>query len=734
MPAAHLPGNPPIAAGLAAKLQAALAASGPGYFPRTRHLSAGMPKYTNRLILEASPYLLQHAHNPVNWYPWGDEAFADADRLRRPVFLSVGYSTCHWCHVMELESFEDEEIAAFLNQNFVSIKVDREERPDVDDLYMTALVALTGSGGWPMSIFLTPEREPFFAGTYFPPRDREGRPGLLTVLRELRAAYDDDPARVRQSAHALSAAIREEVEMPEPAVERPMPGAEIILATVEFCRHAFDRDQGGLRRAPKFPSSLPIRLLLRVHRRTGDADVLRMATRTLEKMAAGGLYDQIGGGFHRYSTDERWLVPHFEKMLYDQGLLALAYGEAFQVTGRPLFGRVMQETLDYLLRDMSAPEGCFYSASDADSEGEEGRHFVWTVEEIRKVLGAEATRFMRAYGVTPGGNFEGRNILRLQVLDDDEISALAPARAKLLEARGGRVRPHRDEKIIASWNGLAISALAFAGRVLNSQRYTAAAARAAEFVLNTMGRDGRILRSHKDGRSQSQGFLEDQAFVAAGLLDLYEATLARRWLEKAISISENLERHFGDTQGGGWFMTAADAETMIAREKPNHDGSEPSGTSVAILTALRLAELTGNQEWRTIAERALAAHHGVMTRRALAMTEALLAVDFYTDSPLDVVLVWPGDQPPTAAEPLLSVLRSTFLPNRALAVGAEGALDARLGDLVPMVKGKFAEAGRTTAYVCERGHCQAPVTDAGQLRRLLTRGVDYNLQARGKST
>lgn len=721
----HLPGNPPITAGLAAKLQAALAAIGPGHVPRTRHLSEGVPKYTNRLILEASPYLLQHAHNPVNWYPWGDEAFTEASRLRRPVFLSVGYSTCHWCHVMELESFEDEEIAALLNRNFVCIKVDREERPDVDDLYMTALVALTGSGGWPMSIFLTPEREPFFAGTYFPPRDREGRPGLLTILRELKAAYDDDPSRVRQSAHALSAAIREEVERPEPVLDRPMPGHEILLASVEFCRHAFDRDQGGLRRAPKFPSSLPIRLLLRVHRRTGDADVLRMATRTLEKMAAGGLYDQIGGGFHRYSTDERWLVPHFEKMLYDQGLLALAYGEAFQLTGRPLFGGVMQETLDYLLREMSAPEGCFYSATDADSEGEEGRYFVWTAEEIRKVLGDEAPRFMRAYGVTANGNFEGRNILRLQVFDDDEIAALAPARAKLLEARGRRVRPHRDEKVIASWNGLAISALAFAGRVLNSQRYVAAAARAAEFVLSTMGRDGRILHSHKDGRSQPHGFLEDQAFVAAGLLDLYEATLARRWLEKAIAVSENLERNFGDPHGGGWFMTSADAETMIAREKPNHDGSEPSGTSVAILSALRLAELTGNQDWREIAERALAAHHGVMIRRALAMTEALLAVDFYTDTPMDVVIVWPGDQPLTVAEPLLSVVRTTFLPNRALAAGPEGSLDARLGDLVPMVKGKFADAGRPTAYVCERGRCQAPVTDAGQLRRLLTRAAGY---------
>jgi hypothetical protein len=501
-------GSPEV---LAAKLRAALVAKGAAYRPRTRHLNAdGSPKYTNRLILESSPYLLQHAHNPVNWYPWGDEAFARAKREGKPIFLSVGYSTCHWCHVMEAESFEDEEIAGYLNQHYVAIKVDREERPDIDAVYMSAVQSLTGSGGWPMSVWLTPERAPFFGGTYFPPRDgvRGARQGFLTILMALADTYRSDPGRVTTEAAKLASAVRRELGGEDPASMasaggQAPPDPAVIRVLVEQLQRAFDATNGGLQGAPKFPSSLPIRLLLRYHRRTGDADALRMAILTLEKMAAGGIYDQIGGGFHRYSTDARWLVPHFEKMLYDNALLAVAFLEAHQVTGRADFARVARETLDYVLTEMTAPSGAFYSATDADSDDAEGKFFVWSEAEIRAVLGggSAADRFIRYYGVTPAGNFDGRNILYVPRADEKERAALSGARAKLYAARARRIPPARDDKILAGWNGLMISALALGGRVLGEPRYTTAAERAAAFVLGTM-RTGGLLARRLQGRSR----------------------------------------------------------------------------------------------------------------------------------------------------------------------------------------------------------------------------------------
>ena len=727
-PPAAPPYSPELSAELAAALSRRQAAPG-GYRPRTHHLlGVDAPKYTNRLVLESSPYLLQHAHNPVDWMAWGDEAFDRARRLGRPVFLSIGYATCHWCHVMEAESFEDEEIAAFMNGHYVCIKVDREERPDVDAIYMAAVQALNQSGGWPMSVWLTPEREPFFGGTYFPPREgaRGARHGFLELLGDIYQTYLSDSERVGRAAEALVRAVRAQMEPAAPASDAEVPGAGLIGQTAAAYKRVFDETNGGLRRAPKFPSNLPIRLLLREHRRTGDAEALRMATVTLEKMAGGGMYDQLAGGFHRYSTDAAWLVPHFEKMLYDNGLLAVAYAEAFQATGRGDFARVTRETLDYLAREMTAPDGGFFSATDADSEGAdgvsaEGKFFVWSKQEIEKIIGpgADAARFVTHYGVTAGGNFEGENILHVARPDEGEWAALAGARAALYAVRVRRPPPLRDEKILAAWNGLAISGFAVAGRVLDEPRYVAAAARAASFVLERMRPEGRLVRSWKEGRTGVAAFLDDQAFLTAGLLDLYEATFERRWLEAALALADETERRFADP-AGGWFMTADDHEKLIAREKPAYDGAEPSGTSVALLSILRLHTFTSDDRWRTIAGRALASLSGPLGENPLALTETLLAVDYATDEAREIAVVWPRDATVASAAPLLDVLRRTFVPNRAIAATCETDV-AALGALVPWIADKPALDGRPTAYVCVHGRCNLPVHEPEALAASLAR-------------
>jgi uncharacterized protein YyaL (SSP411 family) len=711
-----LPGAAPFPAELSRKLAAAVAGPG-GSAPRSRHRNGAAPLFTNRLALESSPYLLQHAHNPVSWWPWGEEAFAEARASRRPVFLSIGYSTCHWCHVMEEESFEDLEVARFLNERYVSIKVDREERPDVDAVYMAAVQALTGGGGWPMSVFLNAEREPFFGGTYFPARDGDrGAPrGFLTLLRQIDDLWQRDPLRVSRAAGSLAGAVRVALGSAAAPADS-VPGTAPIARAVAGCARRFDERHGGLSGSPKFPSSLPVRLLLRHHRRTGDPESLRMAAFTLERMAAGGMHDQVGGGFHRYSTDEQWLVPHFEKMLYDNALLAVAYAEAFQATGRLDFARVARTTLDYLLREMAAPGGGFFSATDADSEGEEGRFFVWSEEEIRERLGAGAERFTGFYGVTREGNFEGANILHVPHPDEDAWKSLAPEREALRLAREGRPHPLRDDKVLTAWNGLAVSALATGGRVLAEQRYLDAAARAAGFLLSDLRKDGRLLRSRKDGRLGPPGFLEDHAFLAQGLLDLAEATLDARWLEEALRLAEETERLFGDPEQGGWFTTAADHEALIARERPTHDGAEPSGASVAALNALRLAAFTSDDRWRQIADRALRLYAPTLEEQPSALHDLLLALDFRTDAVREVVLVWPAGEPPAA---LLDAVRRTFVPSRALCGAAEGEALARLGRVARVAEGKKAIGGRPTAYVCERGACQMPALEPAELEEQL---------------
>ena len=698
----------------------------PGYQPRTRHLNDdGTPKFTNRLFLEGSPYLLQHAHNPMNWYPWGDEAFAEAKRLGRPVLLSVGYSTCHWCHVMEEESFDDIEIAQYINENYIAIKVDREERPDIDSIYMSAVQAMGRRGGWPMTAWLTPDREPFYAGTYFPARDgdRGAAKGFLTILRELRAIYGQQPDEVAERARAFAAGV---ASMLEPKGGLSMPGADVLHAAAASYRARFDADNGGTKGAPKFPSGLSVRLLLRYHRRTGDPQYLDMAVKTLDGMARGGIYDHIGGGFHRYSTDARWQVPHFEKMLYDNALLVVIYLESYQASGRENFARIAREMLRYVQRDMTSPEGAFYSATDADSlnpagHREEGWFFTWMPAEVEGVLGkADARAVNRYFDITDGGNFEGRNIpntprgldevaKELSLKPEALRTVIEQSREKLYEARLRRPPPLRDDKILTAWNALMISAHATAALVLGEEEYAQRGERAADFLLDHLRRDGRLLRSYRKGQARHDAYLDDYAFLIAALLDLYEATGKPRWLRTAVELDKVLEENYEDEVAGGFFMTSDDHERLLAREKPAYDGAEPSGNSVALLNLLRLYEFTTRDEYRQRVEKAFRAFENVLSRSPAALSEMLLALDFHLDTPKEVVIVAPEAR--EQAEPFLVKLRETWLPNRILAVVSEGSEMEEQTQLIPLLEGKRAIKGKTTAYVCEQRVCELPTSD-----------------------
>jgi uncharacterized protein YyaL (SSP411 family) len=706
---------------------------GDAYRPRTRHLDdQGQAIFTNRLFLESSPYLLQHAHNPVDWYPWGEEAFATARQLDRPVLLSVGYSTCHWCHVMEEESFEDEEIANYINDNYVAVKVDREERPDVDAIYMSAVQAITGRGGWPMTVWLTPGRKPFYGGTYFPARDGDrGSPvGFLTLLKKIRNSYNDKRELVDRSAGELAQAVRQMLA-PAAGTRPPMDG--LLDRAVSSFKTRFDSDHGGLTGAPKFPSSLPVRLLLRHHRRTGDPGSLNMAALTLEKMAAGGMNDQVGGGFHRYSTDERWRVPHFEKMLYDNALLVPAYIEGWQATGNRRFRQVAAKTLDYVAREMTSPGGAFYSATDADSltpsgHREEGWFFTWTIEELNDALGAEDAHLAAVvYGLDAGANFEGRNVLfltkaleRLAVdLDLPPVqlsSAVDRINAALYAYRQRRPAPLRDDKILAAWNGLMISAFARAGFALDDSVYLDRAGRAAGFILDRMVVSGRLKRSFKDGTARGNGFLDDHAFMVAGLLDLFEATAEMRWLTHAIELDRVLANEFYDPENGGFFMTADDHEALIAREKPVMDGAVPSGNAVALMNLLRLSTLTLDQSYLRRAEKGFAAFSTVIEASPMAFGEMLLALNDFLHSPRQVIVVTPAG---VDAGSLADLLRSVFLPGSLTMVMNESKA-VELSRQAPLFREKTAAGGQTTAYVCRNGACQLPVMTADEMMKQLS--------------
>src|SRR5262245_6917836 len=708
---------------LRAQLGKALASRGAGYRPRTRHLRPdGSPRWTNRLILESSPYLLQHAHNPVDWYPWGDEAFTRATSEGKPVLLSIGYSTCHWCHVMEEESFEDDEVAEYLNRNYVAIKVDREVRPDLDDVYMTAVQMLTGSGGWPMTVWLTPGRQPFAGATYFP------RAQFLTTLRELRGAFDAQPLRVAAQAAGLTAEIQRLSNAPPGG---GIPDAGALRAAYEAFAASFDPANGGFGSRPKFPTPADLDFLLRYHRRTGQPHALEMVTLTLEKMAAGGIHDQIGGGFHRYATDAAWQVPHFEKMLYDNAQLATVYLAAWQVNRRDDFAAVTRDVLDYVAREMTAPEGGFYSATDADSEGEEGKFFVWTPADVRAVLDAEHARAVSSYyGITDTGNFHGKSIphlagplaeiaaglgmepARFEVLVDE-------SRASLYAARARRVPPHTDRKVLAGWNGLMISAFARAGGALAEPRYVERARAAATFVVEPMRPGGRLARSWADGAAHEDAFLDDHAFVIAGLLDLYEATFDLRWLREAIALEDVLERDFWDPEGGGFFQTRAGRDVTLARQKPDDDGALPSGNAVAALNLLRLAEFTSEERYRERADGVLRALASRIERGPAASPALLAALEFRLDRAKEIVIVRPAS--PAGEETLLATVRRAYVPNRMLTVATEGQELARQRDLIPVAAEKAAIRGVATAFVCEQRVCALPTSDPAVLGQQLAR-------------
>ncbi|MBJ6727247.1 thioredoxin domain-containing protein [Geomesophilobacter sediminis] len=720
-----LPGTQGLPTPPVERFEALLVRRGTDYRPRTRHLLPdGSARYTNRLFLESSPYLLQHAHNPVNWFPWGKEALDLAKELNRPLLVSIGYATCHWCHVMEEESFEDEEIAEYLNANFIPVKIDREERPDLDAVYMSALQAMTGQGGWPLNMWLTPEGKPFYGGTYFPPKGGGHGTGFLEVLRILRSAYDRDPERVAQSSEQLTQAVR---RMLAPAEAGEVPQREAMERAIHIYRERMDTVNGGVTGAPKFPSSLPVRLLFREYRRTEDPDLLRACYLTLRNMARGGIYDQVAGGFHRYATDSHWRIPHFEKMLYDNALLAVTYLEGFQLTGDREFARVAREVLSYLRRDMAAPGGAFYSATDADSlnpegEREEGYFFTWTPQELTEVLGKTRGDLVAAvFGVTEGGNFEGRTILHrsrdlpavaaeLRRTEEEASRILDESRELLYQARARRPQPITDRKIIASWNGLAISAFAKGGFILDDGAAVEQAAKTASFILEEMLRDGRLAHSYQEGSPKGEGFLDDYAFFIAGLIDLFEATGEPAWLERVQELTAVVAGDFEDDELGGFFSTGPRHEELIAREKPSYDGAIPSGNSVMAMNLLRLHLLTELPEYGDRAQRVFSAFSSTLAANPTALSEMLLALDFHLDLPRQILIVAPeGDR--KSAGWLLGRLRGEFLPNRVLAVVTEGEQLNRAAELVPALQGKTAQGDQAMAYLCENRTCLLPTSD-----------------------
>jgi len=686
-----------------------------------------LPPGKNRLSLEKSPYLLQHAENPVDWYPWGEEAFEKARRENKPIFLSIGYSTCHWCHVMAHESFEDPEVAALLNGHYVSIKLDREERPDVDEIYMTSLTRVFGQhGGWPLSMWLTPDRTPFYGGTYFPPEDRWGRPGFRTILRDLADAWKTQESEIRATAGRAAGRLGELVRTP---AEMGSLKQEWIAGSLEAYHRNFDQEHGGFFFSEtKFPQPPLPRYLLRLHARTGAARALEIVEIQLRAMARGGIYDHLGGGFARYSTDPDWLVPHFEKMLYDNAQLLQLYAEAYRVTRNPEYAAVARETADYLLRDMTGAEGAFTSAEDADSEGVEGKFYVWRREEIARVLDERsASVFCLAYGVSEEGNWtdphhdtsglnvlnrrlSARQIARMEKLDEPEVERiLAEARLALLRIRSRRVRPGLDDKILTAWNGLAIGALAYAGATLGEDRYRGAARRAARFLVDTMIRDGKLLHRYRAGEAGIDGLLEDYAHLVSGLLDLYEATLEPEWLRVARDLNAVSLNLFADEEGGGFFLAPPGREDLIVRSKDYDDGVLPAANNQTLVNLLRLSEFLSDASLRERAEKDLSRLAALLEKTPVAYPTLLTALDWLYGPTRQIILAGERD-------PLLSVVHEHFLPTSVVAGSDAGA------GLIPMTEGKVAREGNPTAYVCVGSACKLPTSDANELRRQLREG------------
>jgi uncharacterized protein len=701
---------------------------------------------SNRLIHEKSPYLLQHAYNPVDWYPWGEEAFQKAETENKPIFLSIGYSTCHWCHVMERESFENHAVAEILNRNYVSIKVDREERPDVDRVYMTFVQSTTGSGGWPMSVFLTPERRPFLGGTYFPPDDRYGRPGFGSLLTHLADIWEQNRDTILDQGARVTKALEEHLRNARTNRSGPLTLSWLDRAYRQF-ESGFDPEEGGFTSAPKFPRPSVFNFLFRYWQRSENSEPFDMAMFTLLKMAKGGIYDQLGGGFHRYSVDARWQVPHFEKMLYDQAQLAFVYAELFQVAPRPEFEQVLRETLDYVLRDLTSAEGGFYSAEDADSfpskeaaEKKEGAFYVWAEEEIdaeltpeesivfRRMYGAEAAGNVRASS-DPHGELAGRNVLYIcsdaatvatstGYSEPEVLKWISSARNKLKTVRDRRPRPHLDDKIVTAWNGLMISGFAKGFRTVGELRYLEAAQLAARFLLEKLysKEKGRLLRSYRGAAGAVNGFAEDYAFVIQGLLDLYEADFDVRWLQSAEGLQLEMNKLFEDPNGG-YFSTEAEATDILFRMKEDHDGAEPSANSVAAMNLARLSRIFDREDFQRAASRVIGAFHEALERLPAALPQMLCALDATLTDPIQIVVAGGTGQPETAA--LLRVIRGFYLPNKVVLLADGGRNQNWLAERVPGVRFMGPVQGRSAAYVCRNFACELPVTEPKELAELL---------------
>ncbi len=694
----------------------------------------GPEKRHNHLRFEKSPYLLQHADNPVNWYPWGPEAFEEARRENKPIFLSIGYSTCHWCHVMEHESFEDPEVARLLNEVFVSIKVDREERPDLDNIYMAICQMMTGSGGWPLTIVMTPDKRPFFAGTYFPRESRSGRIGMLDLIPRIQEIWTKRHDEAVRSADQITGALQQ--------YSRNEPGGELGELTLrkayEQLAHRFDEQHGGFGDAPKFPTPHNLLFLLRYWRRTGDEKAIRMVEKTLRAMRRGGIYDHVGFGFHRYSTDPLWLVPHFEKMLYDQALLAMVYVEAYQATGKGECGQTAREIFSYVLRDMKSPNGAFYSAEDADSEGEEGKFYLWTEEEIRQLLSAEEARLIiAAFAVEKGGNFNeeatgkrgGSNILHVkrelhEIASDLKIperqlrTRLEGARRKLLAAREKRIHPHKDDKILVDWNGLMIAALAKGARVLDEPRYADAAKGGLDFILENMrNADGRLLHRYRDGQAALRANVDDYAFLIWGMIELYETTFEVRYLQRAMELNHDLLRHFWDDTAGGFYFTADDAEKLLVRQKDVYDGAIPSGNSVAALNMLRLGRITANTDLEEKATEIGRAFSNAVKKMPSGYTQLLLAVDFALGPSYEVVIAGSPEADDTRA--MIRALRTHYVPNKVVILRPSEEPSPDITKLAEYTKYQSSIDGKSTAYVCLNYTCQLPTTDSGKMLEML---------------
>ena len=684
----------------------------------------------NRLIDETSPYLLQHANNPVEWYPWGPEALERAEKEDKPIFLSIGYAACHWCHVMERESFEDPEVAAVMNRLFVCIKVDREERPDLDAIYMQAVVAVSGSGGWPMSVFLTPDLKPFYGGTYFPPEDRGGLPSFRRVLESTEGAYRKRKNEVVASADQLVEHIKQGAAFQgdqDPLTEEMLDTAFKRLAP------NIDTEYGGFGTSVKFPQPMVHEFLLRYGDRTGEPTAQVMVDLTLDRMARGGIYDHIGGGFHRYSTDQAWLVPHFEKMLYDNALLIRLYLHAYQALGRPEYRRVVEETVGYVLRDMRDPSGAFYTAQDADSEGVEGIFYTWKRSELIAVLGQEAGElFCKVYGVTEEGNFEGASILFLPqelpklaeemgIVEDDLLSKLNESKAKLLTLRGERVWPMRDEKVLTGWNALMLGSLAEAASVLGRADYLEAATANATFLLESLkNADGRLLRTYRDGKAKLLGYLEDYAFLVDGLLTLYEATFEPKWLWEAKGLADAMLDLFWDDESASFYSTGHDHEELLVRPQEFSDNALPSGASAAALALQRLSTLVGTPKYAETAQKALRAMRSTMMAQPVGYGHWLCGLDFALSTPKEVVIV--GDRSEAGTVALLDAVYSKFIPNKVVAGMASE--DDPIAEELGLLEGRVLIGGKPTAYVCQNYACQMPVTDPEALLEQLGSASD----------